>query len=69
MISLNSTMYRLGNLDNYQAKLNFQMGGSKLQFGSDDSVTFGRLTHTEDKIKTQKGIVEQIERADVLNKT
>lgn len=69
MISLNSTTYRLGNLDNYQAKLNFQMGGSKLQFGSDDSVTFGRLTHTEDKIKTQKGIVAQIERADVLNKT
>lgn len=69
MISLNSTMYRLGNLDKYQAKLNFQMGGSKLQFGSDDSVTFGRLTHTEDKIKTQKGIVAQIERADVLNKT
>lgn len=69
MISLNSTMYRLGNLDKYQAKLNFQMGGSKLQFGSDDSVTFGRLTHTEDKIKTQKGIVEQIERADVLNNT
>lgn len=69
MISLNSTMYRLGNLDKYQAKLNFQMGGSKLQFGSDDAVTFGRLTHTEDKIKTQKGIVEQIERADVLNKT
>lgn len=69
MISLNSTTYRLGNLDKYQAKLNFQMGGSKLQFGSDDSVTFGRLTHTEDKIKTQKGIVEQIERADVLNKT
>ena len=69
MISLNSTTYRLGNLDNYQAKLNFQMGGSKLQFGSDDSVTFGRLTHTEDKIKTQKGIVEQIERADVLNNT
>ena len=23
MISLNSTTYRLGNLDNYQAKLNF----------------------------------------------
>lgn len=69
MISLNSTMYRLGNLDKYQAKLNFQMGGSKLQFGSDDAVTFGRLTHTEDKIKTQKGIVAQIERADVLNKT
>ena len=69
MISLNSTTYRLGNLDNYQAKLNFQMGGSKLQFGSDDAVTFGRLTHTEDKIKTEKGIVEQIERADVLNKT
>ena len=67
MISLNSTTYRLGKLDNYQAKLNFQMGGSKLQFGSDDSVTFGRLTHTEDKIKTQQGIKSQIERAEVLN--
>ena len=69
MISLNSTTYRLGNLDNYQAKLNFQMGGRKLQFARNDSVTFGRLTHTEDKIKTQKWIVEQIDRADVLNKT
>ena len=67
MISVNSTTYRLGKLDNYQAKLNFQMGGSKLQFGSDDSVTFGRLTHTEDKIKTQQGIKSQIERAEVLN--
>ena len=67
MISVNSTTYRLGNLDNYQAKLNFQMGGSKLQFGSDDSVTYGRLTHTEDKIKTQQGIKSQIERAEVLN--
>lgn len=67
MISVNSTTYRLGNLDKYQAKLNFQMGGSKLQFGSDDSVTFGRLTHTEDKIKTQQGIKSQIERAEVLN--
>lgn len=69
MISLDSTTYRLGNLDNYQAKLNFQMGGRKLQFGSDDSVTYGRITHTEDKIKTQKGILSQIERADVLNKS
>ncbi|MCD8541223.1 MAG: flagellar hook-associated protein 3 [Aliarcobacter cryaerophilus] len=67
MISVNSTTYRLGKLDNYQAKLNFQMGGSKLQFGSDDSVTYGRLTHTEDKIKTQQGIKSQIERAEVLN--
>lgn len=67
MISLNSTTYRLGNLDNYQAKLNFQMGGSKLQFGSDDSVTFGRLTHTEDKIKSEIGIKNQIERVNVLN--
>ena len=67
MISLNSTTYRLGNLDNYQAKLNFQMGGSKLQFGSDDSVTFGRLTHTEDKIKTEIGVKNQLERVNVLN--
>ncbi|AXK49462.1 flagellar hook-associated protein 3 [Aliarcobacter trophiarum LMG 25534] len=69
MISLDSTNYRLGNMDRYQSKLNFQMGGRKLQFGSDDSVTFGRLVHTDDKIKTQTGIKAQIERADVLNKT
>ena len=67
MISLNSTTYRLGNLDNYQAKLNFQMGGSKLQFGSDDSVTFGRLTHTLDKMKTEIGVKNQLERVNVLN--
>lgn len=69
MISLDSTNYRLGMMDKYQSKLNFQMAGRKLQFGSDDSVTFGRLVHTDDKLKTQTGIKEQIERADVLNKT
>jgi flagellar hook-associated protein 3 FlgL len=60
-------MYRLGNLDKYQAKLNFQMGGSKLQFGSDDAVTFGRLTHTVDKMKTEIGVKNQLERVNVLN--
>ena len=44
------------------------MGGSKLQFGSDDAVTFGRLTHTEDKIKTQKGIVEVLIRVGAYKK-
>lgn len=69
MISLDSTMYRLGNLNNYQAKLSFQMGGSKLQYGSDDSVTFGRIVHTEDQMRLNQGIVSQIDRANVLNKS
>ncbi|OCL84419.1 flagellar hook-associated protein FlgL [Arcobacter porcinus] len=69
MISLDSTMYRLGNLNKYQAKLSFQMGGSKLQYGSDDSVTFGRIVHTEDQMRLNKGIVAQIDRANVLNKS
>ncbi|OCL88750.1 flagellar hook-associated protein FlgL [Aliarcobacter thereius] len=69
MISLDSTMYRLGNLNNYQAKLSFQMSGSRLQYGSDDSVTFGRIVHTEDQMRLNQGIVSQIDRANVLNKS
>ncbi|NLN12940.1 MAG: flagellar hook-associated protein FlgL [Arcobacter skirrowii] len=68
MISgIDSTTYRLGNLDKYQAKLNFQMSGKQLQYGSDDSVTFGRLVHTQDQIRLNEGIVNQLNRAKVLN--
>ncbi|MDX4065846.1 flagellar hook-associated protein FlgL [Aliarcobacter skirrowii] len=68
MISgVDSTTYRLGNLDKYQAKLNFQMSGKQLQYGSDDSVTFGRLVHTQDQIRLNEGIVNQLNRAKVLN--
>lgn len=67
MISLDSTMFRLGNLDKYQAKLMFQMSGKKLQYGSDDSITFGRLVHTEDKMRLNEGIIAQLDRAKVLN--
>ncbi|WP_066354685.1 flagellar hook-associated protein FlgL [Aliarcobacter skirrowii] len=68
MISgIDSTTYRLGNLDKYQAKLNFQMSGKQLQYGSDDSVTFGRLVHTQDQIRLNEGIVNQLNRAKILN--
>ena len=64
---VNSSLYRLNNMNNTQDKLNYQMGGDKLQYGSDDSMLFGRLTHINDKIMTQTGIKEQIERTTALN--
>ncbi|MCG3711674.1 flagellar hook-associated protein FlgL [Aliarcobacter butzleri] len=64
---VNSSLYRLNNMNNTQDKLNFQMNGDKLQYGSDDSMLFGRLTHINDKVLTQTGIKEQIERTNVLN--
>ncbi len=64
---VNSSLYRLNNMNNTQDKLNYQMGGDKLQYGSDDSMLFGRLTHINDKVLTQTGIKEQIERTNVLN--
>lgn len=64
---VNSSLYRLNNMNNTQDKLNYQMGGDKLQYGSDDSMLFGRLTHINDKIMTQTGIKAQIERNNALN--
>ena len=65
---VNSSLYRLNNMNNAQDKLNYQMSsGEKLEYGSDDSMLFGRLTHINDKIMTQTGIKEQIERTTALN--
>ncbi|MCT7630603.1 flagellar hook-associated protein FlgL [Aliarcobacter butzleri] len=64
---VNSSLYRLNNMNNTQDKLNYQMGRDKLQYGSDDSMLFGRLTHINDKIMTQTGIKEQIKRTTALN--
>ncbi len=66
---VNSSFYRLNNLDETQRKLNYQMGGRKLEYGSDDSMLFGRLALVSDKILTQTGIKEQIERTNSLNDT
>ncbi|MFW3382202.1 flagellar hook-associated protein 3, partial [Aliarcobacter butzleri] len=49
-------------------KLNYQMGGEKLEYGSDDSMLFGRLSHINDKVLTQTEIKDQLERTNVLNK-
>lgn len=65
--SIDSTLYRIGVLDKSQSKLNFQLGGRKLQNGSDDSVTYGRVLHVGDRIRTDEGIRDQINRANVLN--
>ncbi|MFY4818467.1 flagellar hook-associated protein FlgL [Aliarcobacter butzleri] len=65
---VNSSLYRLNNLNSTQDKLNYQMGGEKLEYGSDDSMLFGRLSHINDKVLTQTEIKDQLERTNVLNK-
>lgn len=65
---VNSSLYRLNNMNNAQDKLNYQMSSKeKLQYGSDDSMLFGRLTLISDKILTQTGIKDQINRTKALN--
>ncbi|MFW2566835.1 flagellar hook-associated protein FlgL [Aliarcobacter butzleri] len=64
---VNSSLYRLNNLNTTQDKLNYQMGGDKLEYGSDDSMLFGRLSHINDKILTQTEIKDQLEKTKALN--
>ncbi|MDN5073044.1 flagellar hook-associated protein FlgL [Aliarcobacter butzleri] len=66
---VNSSLYRLNNMNNTQDKLNYQMSGEKLQYGSDDSMLFGRLSHINDKVLTQTEIKDQIEKTKALNST
>ncbi|MCG3677253.1 flagellar hook-associated protein FlgL [Aliarcobacter butzleri] len=66
---VNSSLYRLNNLNSTQDKLNYQMGGEKLEYGSDDSMLFGRLSHINDKVLTQTEIKDQLEKTKALNST
>ncbi|MCG3666013.1 flagellar hook-associated protein FlgL [Aliarcobacter butzleri] len=66
---VNSSLYRLNNLNSTQDKLNYQMGGDKLEYGSDDSMLFGRLSHINDKVLTQTEIKDQLEKTKALNLT
>lgn len=66
---VNSSLYRLNNLNSTQDKLNYQMGGEKLEYGSDDSMLFGRLSHINDKVLTQTEIKDQLEKTKALNLT
>ncbi|MFW3372951.1 flagellar hook-associated protein 3 [Aliarcobacter butzleri] len=66
---VNSSLYRLNNLNTTQDKLNYQMGGDKLEYGSDDSMLFGRLSHINDKVLTQTEIKDQLEKTKALNLT
>ncbi|MDN5071601.1 flagellar hook-associated protein 3 [Aliarcobacter butzleri] len=64
---VNSSLYRLNNLNTTQDKLNYQMGKDKLEYGSDDSMLFGRLSHINDKVLTQTEIKDQLEKTKALN--
>ncbi|WP_323593085.1 hypothetical protein [Aliarcobacter butzleri] len=64
---VNSSLYRLNDMSSTQDKLTYQMSGKKLQYGSDDSMLFGRLSHIDDKILAQTGIKDQIEKTKALN--
>ncbi|MCT7639505.1 flagellar hook-associated protein FlgL [Aliarcobacter butzleri] len=66
---VNSSLYRLNNLNSTQDKLNYQMSGEKLEYGSDDSMLFGRLSHINDKVLTQTEIKDQLEKTKALNLT
>lgn len=67
---VNSSLYRLNNMNNAQDKLNYQMSsGEKLEYGSDDSMLFGRLSHINDKVLTQTEIKDQLEKTKALNLT
>ncbi|MFY9109933.1 flagellar hook-associated protein FlgL [Aliarcobacter butzleri] len=66
---VNSSLYRLNDMSSTQDKLNYQMSGEKLQYGSDDSMLFGRLSHINDKVLTQTEIKDQIEKTKALNST
>lgn len=67
---VNSSLYRLNNMNNAQDKLNYQMSSEeKLQYGSDDSMLFGRLSHINDKVLTQTEIKDQLEKTKALNLT
>ncbi len=70
MISqIEQTMYRLNNLDKTQQKLNYQLSSKQqLEYGSDDSILFGRITSAQDKVRTYEGIKTLVERTEVQNK-
>lgn len=66
---VNSSLYRLNNMNSIQDKLTYQMSGDglKLEYGSDDSMLFGRLSHINDKVLTQTEIKDQLEKTKALN--
>ncbi|MDN5068792.1 flagellar hook-associated protein FlgL [Aliarcobacter butzleri] len=68
---VNSSLYRLNNMNSIQDKLTYQMSGDglKLEYGSDDSMLFGRLSHINDKVLTQTEIKDQLEKTKALNST
>lgn len=69
MISqIEQTMYRLNNLDKTQQKLNYQFSSKQqLEYGSDDSILFGRITSAQDKVRSYEGIKTLVERTEVQN--
>jgi len=69
MIDLtNSMIYRIGNLDDENERINYQMSTGKiLDKGSDDSVLYGRYLDIEDDLRTYEGLKIQIEKTTAQN--
>jgi len=69
MIDLtNSMIYRIGNLDDENERINYQMSTGKiLDKGSDDSVLYGRYLDIEDDLRTYEGLKTQIEKTTAQN--
>lgn len=69
MINITDQMlFRLGNLNQENLRISYQQStGELLQHGSDDSSVFSKELYLQDKIRTYKGIEEQITRAMTMN--
>jgi flagellar hook-associated protein 3 FlgL len=64
----NNMIYRIGNLDTENERINYQMSSGKiLDKGSDDSVLYGRYLDIEDDLRTYEGLKTQVEKTTAQN--
>ena len=49
--NINIISNQLKSLDRLQNKLNFQLGGQKLQYGSDDPLLYSKLLGLDNDVK------------------
>ncbi len=60
--------YRLTNLDNKHYRINYQMStGKKINQGSENSRIYGREIYIENKIRTYKGLKNEIDKTNSEN--
>ncbi len=55
--NINIISNQLKSLDKLQNKLNFQLGGQKLQYGSDDPLLYSKLLGLDNDIKKNDNIL------------